>query len=1045
MQLGVLGPVELVVEGARVALGGPKQRLVIGLLAAWRGRVVSVDELIDGLWPEGPQARPRKTVQVYVTRLRRALGGDADAIRSEAAGYRLDATRLPVDADEFVAGIQAAAADEDDDRAIAALRAALGRWRGDAFIDLRDCPALVPSAVQLDERRLAAMYELFEREIRRRPREIIAELEQAVEANPLHEGFAAQLMTAQYRAGRQADALKTYQNLRRRLADELGLEPGPEVRELEGRILRHELSVARSAPPAMPERQRRRVTVVAAELAVVHEGPGPLDPEDEMALVAPVRRAARARIVERGGVVLAEAGDGLSACFGYPSTDRSTERAVLAALALRDLAAGTDGRVAARIGVDTGVVVIESPDQRDGGTAELSGIAGEPLRSAMRLRDAAATGQVLVGPATAESVRDLVELDPVEPGADGPAIAVRMLVAGRAAPRTAGLVGRRAALDELQSIARQAVTQVRPVVVSGPAGIGKSALVEVFVAGLDDSWSAIQVYCDRRHSATPLHPFRPLLPELFDAGDEPTSRAVVVALRARWGDADPLLIVEDVDAADPSTIDLLAELPDQLASGLVVLTSRSMSPLELNGDVVARVMLGPLDRAASRQVAARLAGDRRLRLDVLNEIADRAGGVPMHIDALTRAVLDHSSDRSVPTSLYDSLMSGLDRLGPARALAQRLSVLGPSFDSADLEYVTGDVDPSETAARLAAMVAADVLRFEDGRYRFTSTLVAEAAYDSLLHADRIGLHSAIADAMTETAKRTAPERLAFHLEAAGRPFDAAVAWRRASGNAIRRARHREAEHHARRALRVLDELGVDGHPDAGSTRRQALTNLAIGLQAIRHGTDELLEVVAEARLAGVGQDDLGGRVLLDIMEISNHHERGEFAAAEAVAEASVEATESAGDEFWSAFAHQFLGACLVWQGQLVEGTRELERAAVFWDRDGTPGAVSARAVGAMWSLLGLAACFADRPDDTARLLVRARGVDPGRGRLRRAASWQRPARWPTSSPIGRRRCARRSNRCGRWRSTSAATSGSAGPRHCSGGRSPTTRAPRVWR
>ncbi len=100
--------------------------------------------------------------------------------------------------------------------------------------------------MQLDERRLAAMYELFEREVRRRPREVIAELEQAVEANPLHEGFAGQLMTAQYRAGRQADALHTYQQLRRRLSDELGLEPGPAVRELEGRILRHELSVAPS-------------------------------------------------------------------------------------------------------------------------------------------------------------------------------------------------------------------------------------------------------------------------------------------------------------------------------------------------------------------------------------------------------------------------------------------------------------------------------------------------------------------------------------------------------------------------------------------------------------------------------------------------------------------------------------------------------------------------------------------------------------------------------------------------------------------------------
>ena len=384
VEAGVLGPVELVHDGVRIPLGGPKQRLVFGLLAAWRGRVVPVDDLIDGLWPEGPQARPRKTVQVYVTRLRRALGDAAEAIRSEAAGYRLDSTVLTVDADAFEAGMRAATADADDERAAGPLRDALGHWRGDAFVDLRDCPALIPSAVQLDERRLAAMYELFEREIRRRPREIIAELEQAVEANPLHEAFAGQLMTAQYRAGRQADALHTYQQLRRRLIDELGLEPGPEVRELEGRILRHELSVAPSPFPSWPERQRRRVTVVAVELAVATVDDHPLDPEDELALAAPVRQAARSRIVERGGVILGDIGDGLSACFGYPSTERSIERAVLAALAVRDLAAGADGRIAIRIGVDTGVVVVEG--RSEDGTDELSTIAGEPLRAATRLR-----------------------------------------------------------------------------------------------------------------------------------------------------------------------------------------------------------------------------------------------------------------------------------------------------------------------------------------------------------------------------------------------------------------------------------------------------------------------------------------------------------------------------------------------------------------------------------------------------------------------------------------------------------------------------------
>ncbi len=844
---------------------------MLGLLAARRDRVVGLDDLIDGLWPDGPQARPRKTVQVYVTRLRRALGDSADAIRSEAAGYRFDAGLVPVDADAFEADVRAAAGEPDDERAAARLRAALGRWRGAAFDDLRDCADLVPNAVQLDERRLAALYELFEREVRVRPRDVLAELEQAVEAHPLHEGFAAQLMTAQYRVGRQADALATYRALRRRLGEELGLEPGPAVRELEGRILRHDVPPpsAPTSPPAVVERQRRRVTVVSVELAVADDAP--VDPEVELALVAPVRRAVRSRIMERGGIVLTDSGDGLSACFGYPSAERAVERAVLAAVAARDQA---DDRVELRVGVDTGVVVIEGA-----GDGALGGIAGEPLRAATRLRALAGPGDVLLGATTAAAVGDLVVLQPI--GAlPGVMLAGALLDRGRSVPAADGLVGRDGAILELAALAQRAATQFVPVVVSGAAGIGKTAVVERFTR--EHGEGAVWLFCDRRHHATPLHPLRPVLPEIFDAGGEPTTRAVLAALRRRWSDDEPLLVVDDVDAADPSTLDLLDALPEHLATGLVLLTTRSTEPFELGGEVVARIALGPLDRAASRAVAANVAGSRRLRLDTLNEIADRAGGVPLHVQALTRAVLDSGGSTSaVPTSLYGSLMSALDRLGPARGVAQRLAVLGPSFDDSEIDFVLGG-DAHGSTGDVVTLVEEGVLRHEHGRYRFASELIAETAYESLLHTDRTALHATVAEAMTK--RGAPPERLAFHLEAAGRPFDAAVAWRRASADAVRRARHREAIHHARRAVQILD--GLDRAPDGDDTRRRALTNLAIGLQAISHGNDELLEVVAEARRAGVGTDDLGRRLVLDIMEISALHERGEFVRATEIADAA---------------------------------------------------------------------------------------------------------------------------------------------------------------
>ena len=462
-----------------------------------------------------------------------------------------------------------------------------------------------------------------------------------------------------------------------------------------------------------------------------------------------------------------------------------------------------------------------------------------------------------------------------------------------------------------------------------------------------------------------------MLPELFAAGIEPSTRSILAALGDRWSGGVPVLVVEDVDAADPSTLDLLDALPEHLAHGLLVLTTRSPSPIEIAGDVVARIALGPLDRAASRTLAANVAGAWRLRLATLNEIADRAGGVPLHVQALTRAVLDGGTGTTaVPTSLYGSLMAELDRLGPARGLAQRLAVLGPSFDAAEIAHVTGGAPTA--ASDLEAMLTAGVLRRDGSRYRFANALVAETAYESLLNADRVELHEAIADAMTTHG--APPERLAFHLEAAGRPFDAAVAWRRASAEAVRRARHREAIHHARRALSILDRL--DPAPDGGETRRRALTTLAIGLQAISYGGQELLDVVADARRAGVGAGDLRRRLVLDVMEISARHEQGDFAAATKIAEQLVDDARAADDDQSTAFALRFLGACHVWRGDLVRGTSELEQAVELAEASGADDPVGARSEGATWCLLGLAACFADRHDEAERLLDRARAVIP---------------------------------------------------------------------
>lgn len=977
MQLAVLGPVALVSGGSLVALGGPKQRLVLGLLAASRGRVVPVDELIDGLWPEGPQAQPRKTVQVYVTRLRRALGDHADAISSEAAGYRLDPATIDVDADTFERAVRTALADTDDERATATLREGLGLWRGDAFVDLRECAAIVPAAVQLDELRLTALHELFARELRLRPHSVLAEIEHAAGAHPLDETFAAQLMTAQYLVGRQADALATYQQVRRRLAEELGVEPGPHLRDLQGRILRHEVPTARPSAPAEPARQRRRVTIV--EVAFALGGPGDHEPdaEEEFALLAPLRQLARSRIAGHGGIVVSETGDSITASFGYPSRGDAPVQAVAAALSIRDVAEGTDKRLETRIGVDTGVAVIEADASGTAG-ASPTGITGPPLRSARSLCAAADAGTVRLGPSIAELVERDFELAPLPGG--GSIAGARRPRASRT-PRTDRVLGREHAIGAVLDAVEASSGGIRTVAIAGAPGSGKTAVVAEALTHLDASWAVTHLRGDRVHEPGALQPFRAAFPDLFADGAEPNQRQLIGALVERWDERRRVLVVDDFDALDPASFELLDSLADHAADVAVVLTTRNTGALELCGGEVPVVVLEPLDRHTARELARRVAGSRPLALATLNDIAERSGGNPWHVLELTEAALTGAeAEAVVPRSLYDSLTWRLDRLGPSRSLAQRCSVLGGTFTTDDVRLVAPPDTTATLQDHLAAMVAGGILQpAGDDRYRFSHALVAEIAYESLLTAERAELHALVADELAARGRAAEPAVLAYHLEASGRHEAAAVAWRRASSVAMRRARNVDAQRHARRSLRIIDDhlAGVCDEAEVTELRRRALLNLAFGLQATHHGSIDLAEVISTARTAG--GIAVGSSVTLDMIEVSNLQALGDFAAAEDVARRTIVAFEAAGDAMSTAFAHQFLGATLVWMGELAEGGAELQIAADYWrsDPSADAGWLGARPLGAMWALLALVGCFrGDADESVARDIGRAADVIP---------------------------------------------------------------------
>ncbi|GHJ48897.1 SARP family transcriptional regulator [Catellatospora sp. TT07R-123] len=249
MRVGLLGPVTAWHDGRALALGPAMQRAVLALLALEPGRVVSVERLVDGLWDEEHPQRPAGVIQTYVSRLRALLRPIGAGIELHGTGYRLDVPPGQVDLHAFRAAVAAALPGDDP----APLRAALALWRGDPLAGLRSTPLLDRLRSGLAEERLAAREECLDRELRvGRHQQVVAELSALHEEQPLRERPLALLLLALYRDGQRPLALDRYARVRRRLAEELGLDPSPELAELHTRLLRDDPGLTAAAEPVLP-------------------------------------------------------------------------------------------------------------------------------------------------------------------------------------------------------------------------------------------------------------------------------------------------------------------------------------------------------------------------------------------------------------------------------------------------------------------------------------------------------------------------------------------------------------------------------------------------------------------------------------------------------------------------------------------------------------------------------------------------------------------------------------------------------------------------
>jgi predicted ATPase/class 3 adenylate cyclase/DNA-binding winged helix-turn-helix (wHTH) protein len=707
----ILGPIEVLSDESRVALGGPRQTALLTFLLLHANKAVSTDRLIDALWADQDAAGAVKRVQVAIGRLRKVLedarpDGAQPMLRTVAGGYLLAVGSGELDAEVFRAHVQEArrALGEDEPaRAAQLLREALALWRGPALAEVAYEPWAQADIALLEELRLSAIETRVDADLRLgRHAELVGELQALVATHPTRERLVSGLMRALYRAGRQAEALAVYRDARQRLLDELGLEPSPALRDLERAILAQDPDLDLPAQDVAPS--PREPAEVIAELPggtvtllfTDIEGSTRLlqrlpDRYDE--LLADHHRLLRKAFEAHGGREIGTQGDGFFVAFR-----RARDAVAAAADAQRSLAAHEwpeGGPVRVRMGLHSGEPALSADSY-----------VGLGVHRTARICAAGHGGQILLSNATCELVADqlprgvafsdlgeyrLKDIDrperlyqvriqdlpaefpalnatPVDQEGRSPSGHVEGPARARLPVSATAIIGRDSEIAQVQDLLNDADTRL--VTISGPGGVGKTRLAVESARGVEDRFADGVRYVALAAATAPddvaaaLARALPVVPAPGEALED--------ALGQHLAGRELLLILDNFEhvlEAAPLVADLLATAPR-----LTVLAT-SREPLRLRGERV--FALAPLGLPISHESAAaapavalflELAGsqgsaatpssdDLRAAVDVCR----RLDGLPLAIE-LAAGRLGLLSTVELARRLADA---GIDALGTA--------------------------------------------------------------------------------------------------------------------------------------------------------------------------------------------------------------------------------------------------------------------------------------------------------------------------------------------------------------------------------------------
>ena len=410
-----------------------------------------------------------------------------------------------------------------------------------------------------------------------------------------------------------------------------------------------------------------------------------------------------------------------------------------------------------------------------------------------------------------------------------------------------------------------------------------------------------------------------------------------------------VLAFEDLHWADPTSLDLMRALAERGAQAPLLLIATTRPEFRPPWSVRSHhsvISLAPLDRAQVARMVGELASRHALSKEVVEGVSERTGGVPLFVEEVTRLLLERGVEggaQAIPPTLQQSLAARLDRLGPAREIAQIGAVLGRGFPHALLASRGRASTRPRLRSALERLAEADILFVEgDGpqaNYRFKHALIQDAAYESLLKSRRQALHRRAAEILRDQPERAAaePEAIAHHFTQAGLDDLAIEWWGKAGDQALRRSAFQEAIAHLGKAIAMADRAGATARRATGGSAApsQRLTQLHVAygnalIAARGYGAPETTEAFARARESASGDKDAPERLAADYGLWVGSYVRGELPSMRAHAAAFLSDVEARPDSPEAGVAHRAAGITCWFAGEYREARDHLERALALF-------------------------------------------------------------------------------------------------------------------